>query len=133
MTRHAGSCRCLAVRFSASAEPFWRSYCHCRDCRRQTGAPVSVFIGWRADQCGFTGEARKIRRTGAVERSFCGECGSPLDYRDDRLPHEVYVHLGVLDEPEAFPPTLHAFDDRRLPFLHLADALPRFPGFSIQR
>lgn len=133
MSDHTGSCRCAAVRFSASAAPFWRSYCHCRDCRKATGAPVSVFVGWRETECGFTGNARKIRRTGAIERSFCTECGAPLDYRDGRLPGEVYVYLGVLDAPENFPPVLHAFESRRLPFLHIADALPRFDGFSIER
>ena len=130
---HAGSCRCGAVRFSASAEPFWRSYCHCGDCRKQTGAPVSAFVGWREGECRFQGAARNVRRTGAIERSFCSDCGSPLDYRDDRLPGEVYVHLGLLDEPENFAPTPHAFESRRLAFLRISDGLPRFQEFSIRR
>jgi hypothetical protein len=130
---HAGACRCGAVLFAADAEPFWRSYCHCRDCRRQTGAPVSVFLGWRDGEFRFDGEARKVHRVGRVERSFCGECGTPLDYRDDRLPGETYVYLGVMDEPEKFAPALHAFESRRLPWLHVADDLPRFESFSIER
>jgi hypothetical protein len=130
---HAGSCRCGAVRFSASAEPFWRSYCHCGDCRKQSGAPVNAFVGWREGECTFAGEAPKVWRLGAVERSFCRVCGSQLDYRDDRLTGEVYVSLGLLDEPQDHPPALHAFESRRMPWLRIADDLPRYGGFSIER
>jgi len=113
--------------------PFRRSYCHCRDCRKQTGAPVSVFLGWREEECRFEGDTRKVRRTGMIERSFCAECGTPCDYRDDRLPREVYVYLGVMDEPENFTPTIHGFESRRLPWLHIADQLPRCETFTIER
>ena len=130
---HAGRCRCGSVKFAALTEPFWRSYCHCNDCRRATGAPVTAFVGWRANECEFTGDTRKVTRLGAVERSFCSECGSPLDYRDDRLPGEIYVYLGVLDSPEDFPPTLHAFDGQRLPFMRIANELPRYNRFSVER
>ena len=112
---HAGRCRCGSVKFAARTEPFWHSYCHCNDCRRATG------------------DTRKVTRLGAVERSFCSECGSPLDYRDDRLPGEIYVYLGVLDSPEDFPPTLHAFDGQRLPFMRIANELPRYNRFSVER
>ena len=39
---HTGGCRCGAVRFEASADPHHVSYCHCKDCRRASGAPVSA-------------------------------------------------------------------------------------------
>lgn len=132
MTSHTGSCRCGAVRATASAEPFWRSYCHCRDCRKQTGAPMMSFVGFRNEELAWSGSPQ-IWRSGRVERSFCGACGSQIGYRDDNLPGETYLYLGFMDAPENHPPTLHAFEARRLPFLHLADDLPRFPGFSIER
>ena len=51
-TPHTGGCRCGAVRFEASAEPFHISYCHCSDCRRATGAPVAAYVGFTAEQVG---------------------------------------------------------------------------------
>ncbi|WP_274423512.1 GFA family protein [Chelativorans sp. YIM 93263] len=130
---YTGGCRCGAVRFTARAESIWRSYCHCDHCRKATGAPVAAFVGFPAAKVAFEGEAPRSFRAGPVERSFCGGCGSPLDYRDDRLPGEVYFNLGVMDEPERFAPKLHAFESCRLPFLRIDDDLPRFERFSIER
>lgn len=132
MTIHSGSCRCGLISAEANADPFWRSYCHCRDCRKQTGAPVMAFVAFRDDELTWHGEPRTWR-AGGVERRFCEHCGSQIGYRDDKLPGETYLSLGFMDEPERYAPTMHAFEKRRLPFLHIDDDLPRFDGFSIER
>ena len=82
---HSGGCRCGAVRFEASGEPLSVGYCHCSDCRRATGAPVSAFVGFRAEDVSLTGETLRIFENGAVIRSFCNVCGSPIAYLDQRL------------------------------------------------
>jgi hypothetical protein len=130
--RHTGSCRCGLIGAESTAAPFWASYCHCRDCRRQTGAPVAAFVGFRESDLSWQGEPSSWR-AGGITRSFCRSCGSQIAYRDDRLPGDIYLYLGFMDEPEAYPPRLHAFEQRRLPFLHIADDLPRYDGFSIER
>lgn len=132
MTVHSGSCRCGLISTEANADPFWRSYCHCRDCRKQTGAPVMAFVAFRDDELTWHGEP-KTWRAGGVERRFCEHCGSQIGYRDDKLPGETYLSLGFMDEPERYAPTMHAFEKRRLPFLQISDDLPRFDGFSIER
>ena len=133
MTRaHAGSCRCGLISAESSVEPFLCSYCHCRDCRKQTGAPVMAFVGFREAELSWFGTPQSFR-SGGVQRDFCGRCGSQIGYSDDLLPGEVYLTLGFMDEPERYPPVLHAFEKRRLPFLHIADELPRHDGFSIAR
>ena len=130
---HHGSCRCGLISVEASAAPIWQSYCHCRDCRKQTGAPVMAFVGFRADSIAWFGEPNSWRGAGGVTRMFCGHCGSQIGYTDDRLPGEIYLALGFMDEPESYPPTSHAFVERQLPFLHMTDELPRFDGFSVKR
>jgi hypothetical protein len=59
VSNHTGGCRCGAVRFEASVEPNHVSYCHCSDCRKATGAPVTAFVGFAADQVSLTGDALK--------------------------------------------------------------------------
>lgn len=133
MSKHTGSCRCGLISVEASAEPIWQSYCHCRDCRKQTGAPVMAFVGFREEDLVWFGEAKIWRSAGGLSRSFCDHCGSQIGYRDENLPGEVYLTIGFMDAPENFPPNLHAFEKRRLPFLHIADDLPRYQDFSVER
>lgn len=129
---HTATCRCGLISLEARNEPFLRSYCHCRDCRKQTGAPVMAFVGFRDSDLTWFGEPQTYR-FGGVERSFCARCGSQIGYRDDLLPGGIYLSLGFMDEPERYPPDLHAFTARQLPFLHMSDDLPRFEGFSTER
>jgi len=133
VSKHQGSCRCGLISAESSGEPVWQSYCHCRDCRKQTGAPVMAFVGFRKDDLTWFGEPKTWRGAGGMMRSFCEHCGSQIGYSDDRLPDEVYLALGFMDEPERYPPKSHAFVARQLPFLHMTDDLRRFDGVSVER
>ena len=42
-----GRCMCGGVQFVATGKQTDVSWCHCESCRRHTGAPVSVFVGFR--------------------------------------------------------------------------------------
>lgn len=127
----AGGCRCGAVRFT-SARALNVGYCHCGDCRKATAAPVSVFVEVDLASLEVTGEPAAYR-TPVVTRSFCGACGTPLAYADERLEGRLWVMLGALDAPEAHVPTRHAFEAERLPWLHIADEAERNPGFTVAR
>ena len=69
MSHHTGGCRCGAIRFEAAGEPVHISYCHCGDCRRASGAPLTAFIGF-----------------GAADVTFHGEEGAAYLHIDDGLP-----------------------------------------------
>jgi hypothetical protein len=130
---HSGGCRCGAVRFEANADPHHVSYCHCNDCRRATGAPVTAFVGFMTDEVSLAGDGLRTFENGDVTRSFCGRCGSPIAYRDSRIGDRIYFYLGVMDDPAAYRPTVHAHVRSQLPFLHISDDLPREPGTSVPR
>ena len=130
---HSGGCRCGAVRFEASGEPTSVGYCHCTDCRRATGAPISAFVGFRAADVSLTGETLRIFENGAVTRSFCSVCGSPIAYLDQRLEGRAFFMLGAMDLPANYRPALHAYVREQLPFVHMPDGLPRYPKTSVPR
>ncbi|MVA96844.1 GFA family protein [Nitratireductor sp. CAU 1489] len=132
-TPHTGGCRCGAVRFSASVAPHHISYCHCHDCRRAGGAPVSAFVGFKKEYVTFDGDTLKAFENGPVARSFCGVCGSPVAYVDDRLADDVWIALGAMDQPAAYKPSHHAYVREQLPFVHMPDSLPRHVKFSVPR
>jgi hypothetical protein len=130
---HPGGCRCGAVRFEASVEPHHVSYCHCTDCRRATGAPVSAFVGFRAEGVRFTSGDPTVFENGPASRSFCGACGSPIAYADERLEDQIWFLLGAMDHPELFKPTCHAYVREQLRFIHMPDGLPRHVRSSVER
>ena len=128
-----GGCACGRVRYRCAGPPVWQSYCHCSDCRRATGAPVSVFAGWKVEAVSFASAPVERRGGGEAVRGFCPDCGTPVFYRDGRLPAEIYLLAGTLDAPERIRPTCHAFTAEALPWLEIADDLPRHPRFSVAR
>lgn len=130
---HTGGCRCGGVRFEVTQDPLQVSYCHCADCRRASGAPVSVFVGFPEDAVEVSGEALKSYDNGPVRRSFCGKCGSPIFYHDRRLKGTVWFMLGAMDAPGHYKPALHAHVREQLAFVHMPDGLPRHLGASIPR
>ena len=54
---HAGGCSCGAVRYRASGAPLWVAHCHCRDCQKNTGAPLATYAGFAREAAGVEIEA----------------------------------------------------------------------------
>lgn len=122
-----GHCLCGRVRYRADGPVLWQKHCHCESCRRATSSPVTTFFdvadgGWR-----WTGEppARYASSPG-VTRFFCPTCGSPMAYRhDSAAPGEMHFLACTLDDPRDVQPEGHDFWEEHLPWLVLADGLPR--------
>ncbi|MEM6490168.1 MAG: GFA family protein [Pseudomonadota bacterium] len=127
-TVHRGRCYCGAVAVRASGTPQVVAYCHCADCRRWTGAPVAAFAAFSEGRVSIDPAPASITTPAGVERWFCGLCGSALAARFPYLPGQIYVPLGLLDTAAALAPELHAHADAALPWLRLADDLPRSVG-----
>lgn len=116
-----GGCLCGAIRFTAESPAKWTSFCHCRSCRRHTGAPVAAYAGFETSKVRFTdGEPAYFASSAGVRRGFCARCGSTLTYEGERWPNEVHIHVGVFDDPEPLAPTGHAFADERVSWLEIA-------------
>jgi hypothetical protein len=124
-----GGCLCGAVRYRLEGPPLRADYCHCRVCQRAAGAPVVAWGTWPADRFAWSrGEPKSYASSARGERWFCPGCGTPLAFVDRGDPTLVDVTLASLDEPAAFPPECHAWTTSRVPWLELADGLPRHDG-----
>jgi hypothetical protein len=121
-----GGCLCGAVRYRAN-EIGGAGYCHCRMCQKASGAPV---VAWtHAPLGGFAwtkGEPRQYRSSSVAFRFFCPDCGSQLGYLRAEQPVDMELNLASLDRPEALAPAYHIYTSTQLPWLHIADDLPRF-------
>jgi hypothetical protein len=56
-------------------------------------------------------------------------CGTQISFAADYIPGLIDLTIGRPDHPEKVAPTLHYWEARRLPWVHLADDLPRYPEF----
>ena len=118
---YEGGCLCGAVRYRVTGRPIWTAFCHCNSCRHATGSVVAAYAGYAADRFEITaGEPSHFASSEGVRRGFCARCGAPLTFEGKRWPGEIHLHIGSLDEPEAFPPTGAGFEKERLSWLHVS-------------
>lgn len=127
----AGGCFCGAIRYRLTAAPIEVSYCHCTMCRRTSGAAL---VPWatvaRTDLEMIAGTPTELRSSAKAVRSFCSSCGTALTFREDARPRLLDVTVCSLDRPETVAPREHIWTSSQLPWLHVEDDLPRFPGES---
>ncbi len=129
---HTGRCLCGAVKLEVTGEPIWTAHCHCESCRRSTGSALATFVGLPHDAVRFAEGTPKVYVSSpGVERLFCGTCGTPMAYQAERWPDEIHLHISVLDDPEAFPPTAHVYTAEKLSWLHLDDGLKQFDELGV--
>ncbi|UCI34830.1 GFA family protein [Mesorhizobium sp. B4-1-4] len=129
-----GACFCGAIAAEMRGEPFWVCTDHDDDCRRAIGSPLTVWVGYRPHQVRLTrGRPKEFSKTKGIVRTFCGDCGSSIAYRDEGLSNEIYVTIGFFDHPERFSPQAHAYWRLRLPWVEFSDDLPRIDTYSRPR
>ncbi|MDU8928787.1 GFA family protein [Alisedimentitalea sp. MJ-SS2] len=110
---------------AATTPPQIVTYCHCKDCKRWTGAPAPAFAGFASGTLDLMPEPQPVSHTRGVMRWFCAACGSPVAATFEYLPGQTFVPLGILDQAADLPPSLHCHAGFALPWLHTDDGLPR--------
>lgn len=121
-----GGCLCGAVRFETQATLREVVYCHCAQCRRQTGLYYAATAIPRDDLV-ITG-AEHITWYAASDfarRGFCSACGSALFWDGKDLPY-MTVLAGAIDDPSQLVAQSHIFTKGRPEFYTINDGLPQF-------
>ena len=124
-----GGCLCGNLRFASQAPPKDTGYCHCRLCRRSTGAPALVWASFPLETFAYEKGTPTIYHSSPHgQREFCGVCGTQIGYRVTDGASTVDINVGCLDSPEEFPPQSHTWDASRIAWFETADELPRYEG-----
>ncbi len=124
-----GGCLCGAVRFRARGRPLWTAHCHCESCRRACAAPFTTFLGMATGAVSWEGRAPAAYASSeGVTRRFCPVCGSQVAYEAERYPGEVHLYAALLDDAAAARPRGHVHWAERLPWVAIADDLPKKPA-----
>ena len=51
-----------------------------------------------------------------------------MTYQFEGWPEEIHLYAAMLDNPEDFAPQAHYHYAEKLPWIEIADELPRYPG-----
>lgn len=124
---HNGGCLCGSVRYVARGKLREVIYCHCSQCRRQTGLYVAATA---VDKTNLTLTAEAGLRWYAASdyalRGFCGTCGSVLFWKAHAASH-IAILAGSLDDPSGLRAASHICTEGRPMFYALCDGLPQYP------
>lgn len=128
MNTASGTCLCGGVSFTVRLPSKWVAHCHCTRCRRAHGAAFVTWVGAAADEAAIDDASGTLRWFGQApggERGFCSRCGSPMFFRSGRWPGELHVARALFATPLDREPQAHAYYDTHVPWVHLADDLPK--------
>lgn len=122
----AGGCLCGAVRYHVRGPAAKTTLCHCSDCRRASGAPYMAWTFFPAGAMNWTKGLPKVLHFADRERSFCGDCGTPLHFFDPAIPDWFEVSTCSLDDPDPHLPTDECWTVDRVKWCATAGHLPSF-------
>ncbi|MFN7011471.1 MAG: GFA family protein [Allorhizobium sp.] len=121
-----GHCLCGGVSFAVEGKVRPVVYCHCSQCRRQTGLHYAATEVPR-DRLTVAGEnlVSWYRASAAAERGFCSRCGSALFWRQDGNLN-ISILAGAFDPPSGLVGGYHIYCADRGDFYTINDDLPQY-------
>jgi hypothetical protein len=124
-TVRTGHCLCGNVRFTAAGPLRGVVYCHCSQCRRQSGhhfASTNV-----ADERLAIEGKEHLKWFAASEdagRGFCGTCGSVMFWKHRKLDY-TSINAGAFDMPSGLEGEMHIFVADKGDYYDITDGLPQ--------
>lgn len=121
-----GGCLCGAVRYRVTGPLRGVIYCHCSQCRKQTG---HFYAATSADDDRLeiqpADELAWYAASDFAERGFCAKCGSALFWKrnDSRV---TSILAGSLDEASGLSAEAHIFVADKPDYYQIEDGLPKF-------
>jgi hypothetical protein len=128
-----GSCLCGAVAWEATSPLEALHHCHCSRCRKHHGAPFSTFGQFKREGFRFTRGADRVKSfqsSEQIERTFCSDCGSSLEFRVGFLPDLIWLSAGSFDEDPPIKPDAHIFATSKASWFDITDDLPQHEGYA---
>ena len=125
-TMRTGSCLCGAVRFRTRGVLRGVIYCHCSQCRKQSGHFVAATNSKDADI--VIEGADRLSWYGAsdvAKRGFCDTCGSLLFWKHKDL-DSISIMAGSFDTPSDLAGESHIFVGDKGDYYEICDGLPQF-------
>ncbi|UJW74009.1 GFA family protein [Rhizobium sp. SL42] len=127
---HHGGCLCGAVSIAVRGALSPVSFCHCSQCRRQTGHFYATTDAAVDDVEILGAEAIAFYRSSPeAERGFCSKCGSALFWRADNS-GRMSIMAGLFDTPTGLDGGYHIYCADKGDYYAINDALPQYSASS---
>ena len=125
-----GGCLCGAVRFTTRGALRGVVYCHCSQCRKQTGHYYAA-TNVEDDRLSIEGgeAVTWYAASPGARRGFCGTCGSALFWKADGS-ERTSILAGAFDTPSGLEAERHIFVADKGDYYDIADRLPQDEGFD---
>lgn len=129
-SKRSGGCLCGKVRFTTSGALRGVVYCHCSQCRRQSGhfyAATNV----ADDRLTIEGSSNLTwyEASTSAQRGFCRFCGSGLFWKRNGS-DVTSVLAGAFEQPSGLAAEMHIFVADKGDYYEIADGLPQFARSS---
>ncbi len=119
---------CGKVRFSVTGPLREVVFCHCAQCRRQSGHP---FAATSVDGGRFllegAGNSTGFAASDFARRGLCATCGMILFCKPEAEDHHA-IMAGAFDRPEILKAGYHGFTGGRPDCYQISDGLPQYRG-----
>lgn len=124
---HEGGCHCGAVRYRIDGPLRSVVFCHCTQCRKQSGHYFAATSCATADLA-ITGSEYLswYRASETASRGFCSTCGSALFWKGDHSEH-ISILAGSLDLPTGIKADRHIYVADKGDYYSIDDGLTQFP------
>ena len=121
-----GGCLCGAVTITVRGKLGPVSYCHCSQCRRQTGLYYATTDA-ALSEVEISGREKigAYRASPDAERAFCRDCGSALYWRGDGEAR-ISLMAGLFPNPTALEGGYHIYCADKGDFYDIEDGLPQY-------
>ena len=122
-----GGCLCGAVMYVSAAPKSPPTLCHCRSCRRSSGAhAVGLFTVSKAEVEFTAGKPTEYQSSPQVLRGFCDRCGTSLTYWHSGWPNDLSLTIASLDAPGSVAPVDHTGMADAVAWDKPEDGLPQY-------
>lgn len=118
-----GQCLCGSITFAVRGSPIVTSYCHCSQCRKQSGhywASASVLL----TDVTINGVVSWYAASPVARRGFCATCGSFLFWHANDGA-DIGVSMGAINGPTGIIMEKHIFVADKGDYYPICDGLPQ--------
>ncbi len=116
-----GSCNCQAVTFTVNVAPLGVSFCHCGQCRKQSGGVWSSAYVDDA-KLHISGTLQWYASSARAKRGFCPTCGAFLFWKHNDENTTSFA-LGAIDGPTGLRLEKHIFVADKGDYYEIADGV----------